>query len=225
MNKKKIKILISDDHELIRGGLKRLIGFEDDLILVGEAENGQKTLDLIDILKPDILLLDIRMPIISGTEVLKRIRDRNLPIKVIMLTVENDRKTIHSAIDIGADGYVLKDSAGEEIVNAIRTVESGEKYIDKSLVTLIFSDIRSKNKYMDNIFDKLSKREVEVLLKISEGLSNKEIGEQLYLSEKTIKNYATNLFAKIDVHDRVQATIFAINNNIDEYFRTKYKDK
>lgn len=225
MNKKKIKILVSDDHELIRGGLKRLIGFEDDLILAGEAGNGQKTLELIDALKPDVLLLDIRMPLISGTEVLKNIRDRNLPIKVIMLTVENDRRTIHSAIDIGADGYVLKDSAGEEIINAIRTVINGEKYIDKSLVSLIFSDIRSKNKYIDNIFDKLSEREVEVLYKISKGLSNKEIAEQLYLSEKTIKNYATNLFSKIDVHDRVQATIFAIKNNIDEYCKTKYIGK
>ena len=225
MNKKKIKILVSDDHELIRGGLKRLIGFEDDLILAGEAGNGQKTLELIDALKPDVLLLDIRMPLISGTEVLKNIRDRNLPIKVIMLTVENDRRTIHSAIDIGADGYVLKDSVGEEIINAIRTVINGEKYIDKSLVSLIFSDIRSKNKYIDNIFDKLSEREVEVLYKISKGLSNKEIAEQLYLSEKTIKNYATNLFSKIDVHDRVQATIFAIKNNIDEYCKTKYIGK
>lgn len=225
MNKKKIKILIADDHELIRGGLKRLIGFEDDMTVIGEAENGERALELIDDLKPDILLLDIRMPHVCGTEVLKKIRDGNLPIKVIMLTVENDRKTIHSAIDIGADGYVLKDSAGEEIINAIRTVIKDEKYIDRSLVSLIFSDIRNKNQDIDDVFDKLSKREVEVLLKISEGLSNKEIGEQLYLSEKTIKNYATNLFVKINVHDRVQATIFAFKNNIDEYYKTKFKDK
>jgi two-component system response regulator DegU len=225
MNKKKIKILIADDHELIRGGLKRLIGFEDDMTVMGEAENGERALELIDDLKPDILLLDIRMPHVCGTEVLKKIRDGNLPIKVIMLTVENDRKTIHSAIDIGADGYVLKDSAGEEIINAIRTVIKGEKYIDRSLVSLIFSDIRNKNQDIDDVFDKLSRREVEVLLKISEGLSNKEIGEQLYLSEKTIKNYATNLFVKINVHDRVQATIFAFKNNIDEYYKTKFKEK
>lgn len=225
MNKKKIKILIADDHELIRGGLKRLIGFEDDMTVMGEAENGERALELIDDLKPDILLLDIRMPHVCGTEVLKKIRDGNLPIKIIMLTVENDRKTIHSAIDIGADGYVLKDSAGEEIINAIRTVIKGEKYIDRSLVSLIFSDIRNKNQDIDDVFDKLSRREVEVLLKISEGLSNKEIGEQLYLSEKTIKNYATNLFVKINVHDRVQATIFAFKNNIDEYYKTKFKEK
>ena len=135
------------------------------------------------------------------------------------MSIENDRKTIHTAINVGADGYMLKDSAGTEIVNAIRIVHKCEKYIDKSLVSILFSDIKIKDKKVPSVLDNLSKREIEVLIKISKGLSNKEIGEQLFLSEKTIKNYATNLFRKIEVADRVQATILAIENNIEEYCR------
>ena len=178
---------------------------------------------LLNMNELDVVLLDCNMPIMNGIEVLGIIKAKGDKIKVIMLTVENDRKTINTAINIGADGYMLKDSAGEEIVNAIRTVYKGEKYIDKSLVSILFSDIKIKDKKASNILDKLSKREVEVLIKISEGLSNKEIGEQLYLSEKTIKNYATNLFRKINVEDRVKATILAIENNIKEYYINKYE--
>lgn len=223
MKKERTKILIADDHDIIIQGLKRILGFEEDMEIIGEAENGEKALKLIKLLKPDVVLLDCNMPLMNGIEVLESIKKQEDNIKVIMLTVENDRKVIHSAIDIGADGYMLKDSAGTEIVSAIRMVDMGEKYIDKSLVSLLFSDIKSSNKKTICILDSLSKREMEVLAKISKGLSNKEIGEQLYLSEKTIKNYATNLFRKINVDDRVQATILAIQNNIDEYYGTKYE--
>lgn len=225
MKKEEIKILIADDHDLIRQGLKSIISFERDLIVVGEANNGESVLNMIKLLKPDILLLDINMPVVSGIKVLQKIREEGIAVKIIMLTIENQRQTIHEAIDIGADGYVLKDSAGEEIIDAIKIVFSGEKYIDKSLVSTLFSDIRGKNKKSASILDCLSKREAEVLLKISKGLSNKEIGEQLYLSEKTIKNYATNLFVKINAHDRVQATIIALENHINDYYKSKFGDE
>lgn len=223
MKNEVIKILVADDHDLIREGLKRILSFEKDMEVVAEAENGEKALRLIKLHEPDVVLLDCNMPLMSGIEVLERIKQHENSTKIIMLTVENDRKTIHTAIDIGADGYMLKDSAGTEIVNAIRIVDKGEKYIDKSLVSLLFSDLKNKDKKTASVLDKLSKREIEVLIKISKGLSNKEIGEQLFLSEKTIKNYATNLFRKINVEDRVQATILAIQNNIDEYYKTKYE--
>ena len=119
---------------------------------------------------------------------------------------------------------MLKDSSGTEIVDAIKTVYEGEKYIDKSLVSLLFSGIKSKDKKKSSVLDSLSKREIDVLIKISKGLNNKKIGEQLYLSEKTVKNYATNLFRKINVNDRVQATILAIENNIEEYYKLKYEE-
>jgi DNA-binding NarL/FixJ family response regulator len=224
MKKEIVNIIIADDHDLVRQGLKRIISFEEDMNIVAEAENGEKALRLIKIHNPEVVLLDCNMPLMNGIEVLKCIKEQEYSTKVIMLTVENDRKTIRTAIDIGADGYMLKDSAGTEIVDAIKMVNKGEKYIDKSLVSLLFMDLKSKDKKAVNILDELSKREIEVLMKISQGLSNKEIGEQLFLSEKTIKNYATNLFRKIKVEDRVQATILAIQNKIEEYYGDKYRE-
>lgn len=219
-----IKILVADDHDVIRQGLRRIISFEEDMNIVAEAENGGRALELSNQYKFDIVLLDCNMPVMNGIQILERIKQQGDKTKVIMLTIENDRKTLHTAINIGADGYILKDSAGTEIVNAIRLVHNGEKYVDKSLVSILFSDIKVKDGKESSILDILSKREVEVLNKISKGFSNKDIGEQLFLSEKTVKNYATNLFRKINVEDRVQATIFAIENNIEEYYKIKYQD-
>lgn len=223
MKEKVIRVSIADDHDIIRQGLKRIISFQEDLSIVSEAENGEIALSMLKLYETDVLLLDFNMPLLNGIEVLKIIKQQENNIKVIMLTVENDRKTLHEAIDIGADGYLLKDSAGTEIVNAIKTVFNGEKYIDKSLVSLLFSGIKSSNKIKTSILDCLTKREVEVLMEISKGLSNKEIGDVLYLSEKTVKNYATSLFRKISVDDRVQAAILAINNNIVDYYKSKTK--
>jgi two-component system, NarL family, response regulator DegU len=222
MKNGEIKVIIADDHSLIREGLKRIISFEENITVIGEADNGDKANQLIKKNKPDVVLLDLNMPLVNGIEVLKKVKELGNDIKVIMLTVENDRRTIHEAIDTGADGYMLKDSAGEEVVNAIRTVYADEKYIDKSLVSLLFSDIKNSNKRSSSVLDSLSKREVEVLMKISKGFSNKEIGEQLYLSEKTIKNYATSVFRKIKVGDRVQATILAIHDNIENYYKLRF---
>lgn len=221
MKENKIKIIIVDDHDLIREGLNRILSFEDDLLILGEARNGKEALELIKIENPNMVLLDINMPIMNGIETLKKIKEHSKEIKVVMLTVENDRRTINEAIDIGADAYVLKESAGSEITNAIRLVYSGEKYIDKALVKIIFSDIKNSYNKEKSILDSLTDRELSILFEISSGLRNKEMAEKLFLSEKTIKNYVTNVFRKVGVEDRVQATIFAINNNIEEYFYSK----
>ncbi|MFT5872941.1 MAG: two-component system response regulator DegU [Clostridium sp.] len=224
MKKEGIKVLIADDHDLIRQGLKRIISFEEDIVIVGEAENGEKVLTMLNICQPDVILLDMKMPLMDGLEVLQRAKKGSKTIKVIMLTVENDRTFILNSIDKGADGYVLKDSAGTEIVEAIRTVYGGNKYIDKSLVSVLFSGFKSKDKKEECILDSLTKREIEVLLYISKGLSNKDIGERLFLSEKTVKNYATNLFKKIKAHDRVHATIFALDQHIQQYYEAKFQE-
>lgn len=216
--REKIKVLIADDHELIRRGLERIISFEEDLEVVGEARDGREVLDILKSKAVDVLLLDINMPIINGIDVLKVVKRDFNALKVILLTVENQNTIIKKAIEIGADGYILKDSAGCEIVEAIRRVYFGENFIDKSLMSILFEDIKSKGK-RTNILDSLTKREREILYLISQGLSNKEIGERLFLSEKTVKNYTTNIFSKLDVRDRVQAAIIAIENHIEEYFR------
>lgn len=223
MKKKEIKVLIADDHDLIRQGLNRIISFEEDIIIVGEAENGEKVLNMLNVCEPDVILLDMKMPLMDGLEVLQRAKEALTTIKIIMLTVENDMTFILNAINRGADGYVLKDSAGTEIVEAIKTVYVGDKYIDKSLVSVLFSGFKSKYKKEQYILDSLTRREIEVLLYISKGLSNKDIGVCLFLSEKTVKNYATNLFRKIKAHDRVQATIFALDQHIQQYYESKFQ--
>jgi DNA-binding NarL/FixJ family response regulator len=224
MDKQEISILIVDDCELIREGLRRLIILENDLNVVGEAENASKALSLLKTTKADVVILDISLPLMDGIEVLKLIKNLNESTKVIFLTMENNNKIVRSAIEAGADGYVLKKSKGIEIINAIGTVYRGEKYIDKSLVSQLFLNIQAGSKNVSSILDVLSKREIEVLMKISKGLSNKEIGTQLYLSEKTIKNYISNLFKKINTRDRVRAAILALENDIENYYKTKYND-
>ena len=218
----KIKVLIADDHALIRKGLKSIISFEADFSIVGEAENGEKALEMLKLYEPDIILLDLNMPLLNGIKVIELVKQYNSNIKIIVITVEADKKVIHEAINFGTDGYVLKDSAGDEIVDAMRIVYNGGKYIDKSLVATLFSDIKSKNSNTFNILDSLSKREIEVLLNISKGLSNKEIAKELFLSEKTVKNYTTNLFRKLTARDRVHATIMALDSSIEDYYNSKY---
>lgn len=223
MKKQVIKVIIADDHDIIRQGLKRIIDFEGDICIIDEAENGKKVLALLDTCKPDVILLDCNMPFMDGIEVLRTVKEFHPSIKVVMLTVENDKKTIHTAIQIGADGYVLKDSAGTEIVQAIKRVYRGEKYIDYSLVDSLFWNIKNEGKQENHPFQELSRRELEVLMTMSKGLSNKEAAEKLYLSEKTVKNYATNLFKKLKVYDRVQATIMALQNDVEAYYKMHYK--
>jgi DNA-binding NarL/FixJ family response regulator len=216
MTEGKIKILIADDHDLIRQGLKSILNFEEDFIVAGEASNGEEAILLITQYKPDILLMDINMPLMSGIEVLKKIKTSGLDVKVLLLTVESDKKTILDAIEIGADGYILKGSSTQELVDGIRRVYNDENYIDKSLVSMLFKKVATKN-VENEIIKLLSKRDIEILNLISKGYSNKEIGDMLYLSEKTIKNNATRIFKIIGVTDRVHATIYAIEHKISEY--------
>lgn len=219
MRTEQINVLLADDFDLIRQGLKRIIDYEEDINVIGEADNGDKVLSMMEVYKPDVLILDMNMPKKSGLEVLKIIRQKDIDVKIIILTIEDDQRIIKEVINIGADGYILKDSVAKEIVNAIHIVYNGGNYIDQSLVSVLFKDICNKEE--SNIFDKLSKREIEILYYISKGKSNKEIGSALFISEKTVKNYATKLFKKINVSDRVHATIFAIEHKIEDYYLDK----
>jgi len=162
MTEDKIKILIADDHDLIRQGLKSILNFEEDFVVAGEASNGEEAILLITQYKPDILLMDINMPIMSGIEVLKKIKSMDLDVKVLLLTVESDKKTILDAIEIGADGYILKGSSTQELVDGIRRVYNDENYIDKSLVSMLFKKVATKN-VENEIIKLLNKRDIEIL--------------------------------------------------------------
>ena len=217
-----INIAIADDHALIREGLSMILSYEKDLNIVAESSSGEDLIKKIEGIEVEIVLLDINMYALDGIETLKIIKNKWNKIKVIILTVEKQRRKIREAMDLGASGYVLKESAGSEITNAIRTVYAGGKYIDKSLIDSFINDVNIEG--TNNLLDSLTNRELRILLEISNGLKNKDIAEKLYLSEKTIKNYVTAIFKKIGVEDRVHATIFAINNGIEGYYnRRVYK--
>ncbi len=155
------------------------------------------------------------MPGYSGLEILKLIREASIEIRVIMLTIERGADIINAAIEAGADGYVVKESTTAEIVEAIYTVFDGKKYLDKSLVDLIFNHYKQTEK--ESVFSELSSIELEILYWISKGHSNKEIASELFLSEKTIKNNLTRMFKKLDVKDRVHAAVLAVTHHIDDY--------
>ena len=196
---------------MVREGLKKLLEFDGDIEVIGEANDGLECLELLDSLVPQVLLLD--MPRMNGLEVLQKIKENNINVKVIILTVHNEMEYLIKAVDMGIDGYMLKDSESCELKKAIFHVIQGETYIQPSLIPLLNTKILEKDVDEAKI-EKLTKRELEILKLLSIGLYNKEIGEKLNISERTVKNHVSNIFRKIDVTDRTQAAVFAIKNNL-----------
>lgn len=211
------KIVIADDHSMVREGLKQLLELDGEIKVIGEASDGIECLQLLEKMMPQVLLLDINMPNMNGLEVLTKIKEKNLKVKVIILTVHNEIEYLLKAVDIGIDGYMLKDSNSTELKEAIFHVINGETYIQPNLIPLLNSKMIEKD--IDKVkIDSLTKREVEVLKLLSVGLYNKEIGEKLDISERTVKNHISSIFRKLDVTDRTQAAVFAIKNNLVNVF-------
>ncbi len=207
------KIIIADDHSMVREGLKQLLELDGDIRVIGEAGDGEDCLKILQKNMPQILLLDIDMPNMNGLEVLKRIKKDKMDLKVIILTVHNEIEYLLKAVEIGIDGYILKDSDSAELREAIFTVLSGESYIQPSMLPMLESKIIQRNNDQAKI-DLLTRRELEVLKLLSVGLYNKEIGEKLEISERTVKNHISSIFRKINVTDRTQAAVFSIKNNL-----------
>ena len=215
--KEQIKIVIADDHSMIREGLKQLLELDGDIQVVGEAGNGEECLSVIESIKPDVVLLDINMPVMNGLKMLEALRSsKNKNQKVLILTIHNEVECLLKADEIGVEGYVLKDAESAVLKKAIYTVNSGEKYIDYSMVPILNEKLAQENEKQED--EKLTRREVEVLKLLAEGLFNKEIAYKLSISEKTVKNHVSNIFKKIGVFDRTQAAVYAIKNNIVELY-------
>lgn len=208
-----ITVMITDDHSMIREGLKNLLELDGDIKVIAEAENGVECLEQLNQYSPDVLLLDINMPKMNGLEVLQNIKEKHLKVKVLVLTVHNEVEYLMKAIDIGVEGYILKDSESDELKKAINAVYSGETYIQPNLIPRLNAKMIEKNKYVDKI-ECLTNRELEVLKLLSVGMFNKEIAEDLSISERTVKNHVSNIFKKLEVTDRTQAAVFAIRNNL-----------
>lgn len=212
--KDKIEIIIADDHMMIREGLKQLLELDGTMKVIAEANDGEECLNLLNKrIHPDILLLDINMPKKNGIEVLEYIKQNKIPVKVLILTVHNEVEYLLKAVDIGIDGYLLKDSSYDELKEAIDVVISGNTYIQPSLLPALNESMEDYALDKERI-ECLTKRELDVLRLISEGCSNKKISDELTISERTVKNHISHIFKKIDVEDRTQAAVFAIRNKI-----------
>ena len=209
----KIKIMIADDHSLLREGLKQLLEFDGSMEIIAEASDGIECLEILKTVNPDVLLLDINMPLKNGIEVLKELRVSKPDLKILILTVHGEVEYLMKAIDIGANGYIMKDSESSELKRAISEILSGEKYIQPSMIPMLNNKLAKRDIDKDKL-NSLTSREMEVLIQVANGMFNKEIATNLNISERTVKNHISNIFKKIDVSDRTQAAVFAIKNNL-----------
>ena len=212
-----IKIMITDDHSMIREGLKNLLELDGDIEVIAEAVDGEDCLDKLLTVTPDVLLLDIDMPKMNGLEVLKKLKERKSKVKVLVLTVHNETEYLMKAVEIGINGYVLKDSESAELKKAIYAINDGENYIQPSLIPSLNSKMIEKNE--DEIkIESLTKRELQVLKELAIGKFNRDIAKEMEISERTVKNHISSIFKKLDVTDRTQAAVFAIKNDLIKIF-------
>lgn len=208
-----IKVMLVDDHALIREGIKQLLEFDGSIEVIEQAGDGFECLEKLKAVKPDILLLDINMPKMNGIEVLETLKAKKDPVKVLILTVHSEVEYLVKAVDIGANGYILKDSGSMELKQAIMDIINNDSYIQPSLIPALNSRLINRDMDKEKL-KSLTKREVEILAQVASGMFNKEIANNLGISERTVKNHISNIFKKIDVSDRTQAAVFAIRNNI-----------
>ena len=216
-----IRILIADDHQLLRQGIRNFLALEPDFDIIGEAVDGEDAVTKAQMLLPDVMLLDINMPKLTGIEVAGKLKELCPSVRIIALTIHDDENYMMKMIQNGAAGYLLKDVEPSVMVQAIRRVYAGESFVEPSLTKKLFHGITNRDEQKSpSVFqgyqdvDRLSAREIEVLQLIGRGMSNAEIARELFLSEKTVKNHLTNIFRKIQVTDCTQAVLYAIKHKI-----------
>lgn len=209
-----IKILICDDQSLLREALRTLLSAHPDLEVVGEASNGEEAIRFTTTLSPDVVLMDLRMPVMDGVEATRRISQLRKNTRVIVLTTFDDDETVFEGLRAGAVGYLLKDVSSEKLVEAIKTAYAGEYFLVPSITAKVvseFSKISRPAKKIDNEFmaEPLSPREIEILKIVATGASNREIADKLFISEGTVKNHLSSILNKLGVRDRMQAILKA----------------
>ena len=210
-----IKVLIADDQEIVCEGLKRILQSDPDIKVIGIANNGQQALDLINHQTPDIVLMDLQMPIMNGVQAIRQLRKTYPDLPVLVLTTYMDDKWLFDAIRAGATGYLLKDRPRHELLEAIKGTVSGEAYLDPSVAKKVLNQVASAPEPIQ--FDEsieISERERDILTLLVEGLSNAEIAQRLFLSEGTVRNYLSSLFVKLEVSDRTQAVVVALRRGL-----------
>ncbi|MEH7067977.1 response regulator transcription factor [Priestia megaterium] len=210
----KIKILIADDHHVVRKGLVFFLQTQPDLEIVGEASNGEEALKLATSLETHIVLMDLSMPVLDGIEATKELKKQAPYIQVMILTSFSDQDHVIPALEAGASGYQLKESDPDELVAAIRKLMNGENQLHPKVTTHLLTRLTKSSEKKVNFIDHLTKREKDVLKEIAKGKSNKEIGAALHITEKTVKTHVSNILSKLGVQDRTQAALYAVQHGI-----------
>jgi DNA-binding NarL/FixJ family response regulator len=206
-----IRVFVLDDHEIVRRGLRELFEAQDDLEVVGEAANADEAIQRVPATRPDVAVLDVRLPGSSGIEVCRELRATMPDLRCLMLTSFADDDALFSAILAGASGYLLKQIRGPELVSAVRQVAAGQSLIDPALTAGVMERLRGKQE--DERIARLSPQERRILALIAEGKTNRQIGAEMYLAEKTVKNYVSNLLAKMGFSRRTEAAVYAARAN------------
>ncbi|MED3959845.1 response regulator transcription factor [Priestia aryabhattai] len=210
----KIKILIADDHHVVRKGLVFFLQTQPDLEVVGEASNGEEAIKLATSLEPHIVLMDLSMPVLDGIEATKELKKQAPHIQVMILTSFSDQDHVIPALEAGASGYQLKESDPDELAAAIRKLMNGENQLHPKVTTHLLTRLTKSSEKKVNFIDHLTKREKDVLKEIAKGKSNKEIGAALHITEKTVKTHVSNILSKLGVQDRTQAALYAVQHGI-----------
>ena len=213
-----IRVLIADDQALFRRGLYVVLGTEEHIDVVAEAENGEEDIAIVEQLAPDVVLMDVRMPRINGIEAARRIRDISPTTKILMLTVSDEEDDLYEAIKAGANGYLLKEISVEEVAEAIRAVVQGQSLISPSMASKLLHEFNSLAKKAEERQQypapTLTSRELEVLKLVARGMSNREIADGLFISENTVKNHVRNILEKLHLHSRMEAVIYAVRERL-----------
>ena len=209
-----IRVLLVDDQALFREGLSTLLSLHQDIDIVGEAGNGEEALRAATTLKPDVILMDLRMPVLDGVVATRQLKERNNPARVIVLTTFDDDETIFDGLRAGAVGYLLKDVSSEKLIEAIHATARGESFLQPSIAAKVLAEFsrieeRAATSSRSSLIEPLSERELEILRQVATGDSNKEIAVRLFITEGTVKNHVTNILGKLGVRDRTQAALRA----------------
>jgi len=214
----KIRVLIADDHQIIRDGLHELLDKQPDMDVVGEAEDGRKALRLVDTLSPDVVVMDVSMPELNGIEATRRITAERTDVKVIALSMHSDRRFVTEMFKAGASGYLLKDCGFNELARAIREVASDRTYLSPAIADAVIREyVRNlPSAEGETVFSSLSDREREVLQLLAEGVSTREIAEKLFVSGKTVETHRQNIMRKLDLRSVAELTKYAIREGLTE---------
>lgn len=212
-----IRVLIVDDHQVVRQGLRTFLELQDDITVVGEAENGLQAVDIVRQLEPDIVLMDLVMPDMDGISATQQLHAQGSATKVIALTSFSEDDKVFPAIQAGAASYLLKDVSPDDLVEAIRAVHHGEARLHPDITRKLMQQVsQARNSSQENSIEELTGREREVIRLVAEGRSNREIAQELFISEKTVKTHISNLLGKLNLEHRTQLAIYAIKNKLVE---------